>query len=304
MDGVVVNGINMYCAAEQMRIYICGFNWNYQRQIVEMDQRSVYYLQQLYEAGISDSEYWIGTGIEFNDLSLLIEKLSRALSEADRIYIYDMLNCNISFFLKEVFDVLFKKSGLELQHWFWKENCNALKKRYPNILEQLEITDSNSGELFVRPYGLRGKVFYRKNEQREYDLYSTYNPADVGVQMAQTINFEKYERIYIWGIDEWYKWAGHVFGQIHKSIEISIYVTSLSEFRRFLFNMPAAGFLVHPEVDWKINCEVKEFISNYSVEKNKNSYIYVSECLEDELKMLCEFIKENLLDSNIYESVK
>ena len=59
-----------------------------------------------------------------------------------------------------------------------------------------------------------------------------------------------------------------------------------------------------PEVDWKINCEVKEFISNYSVEKNKNSYIYVSECLEDELKMLCEFIKENLLDSNIYESVK
>lgn len=101
MDGVVVNGINMYCAAEQMRIYICGFNWNYQRQIVEMDQRSVYYLQQLYEAGISDSEYWIGTGIEFNDLSLLIEKLSRALSEADRIYIYDMLNCNISFSLKK-----------------------------------------------------------------------------------------------------------------------------------------------------------------------------------------------------------
>ena len=66
-----------------------------------------------------------------------------------------------------------------------------------------------------------------------------------------------------------------MFGQIHKSIEISIYVTSLSEFRRFLFNMPAAGFLVHPEVDWKINCEVKEFISNYSVEKNKNSYIHV-----------------------------
>lgn len=296
-----MNEIEMFNVVEQMRTCVFLFNIKYQRQEISIPHEAVSLLRDIYQIGISDKDYWNNTGVKLEIIDELAGELEKAILESNWVYVYDKLNSDITYFLKIVFEVLFKKNAVLLETWFWEENRAALRERYPAIEKQLEkmADDYEKDKQFVRSYGLRGRVVYRKNERVEYDLYSSYDPAMVGAQIEQKLGLENYERLYVWGFNGGYEYTNQYVMQMHRKIPMEIYVANLTEFKRILQHTYRKGFILSPVVEWKFNFTLKEFLNHIDLSKKDDSYIYVTEYSKEELPYIRDFINKNALNSNI-----
>lgn len=301
MGGDVLNEIEMFNAAEQMRRCVFSFNINYQRQEISISAEAVSLLRDIYQAGMSDKDYWNNTGINLEIINELTGELERAILESNWVYVYDKLNVDIAFLLKTIFEVLFTRSAVLLENWIWEENRVALRERYPIIEKQLEkmADDYEKDKQFVRSYGLRGKVVCRQKERMEYDLYSSYDPAMVGVQIEQKLGLEKYEKLYVWGFNGGYECTNQYVMQMHRKTPMEIYVVNLTEFKRILQHTYRKGFILSPVVEWKFNFTLQDFFNHIDLSEKDDSYIYVTEYSKEELPYIREFINRNSLNSNI-----
>lgn len=301
MGGGGLSVIEMYSAAEQMRTYIFLFNIKYQRQEIRIDQEAVSLLQDVYQAGLSDQDFWNNTGIDLEIINEFARELKGAIFEKNWVYIYDMLNVDITYLLKTIFEVLFTKSAGLLENWIWEENRAALRERYPAIADQLEKMhdDHENDKQYVRAYGLRGRVVCRKKGRMEYDLYSSYDPTMVGAQIEQKLGLENYEKLYIWGFNGGYEYINEYVMQRHWKTPMEIYIGNLAEFKRILQHTYRKGCILSPAVEWKFNCTLQDFFDHIDLSKRDVSYIYLTEYSEEELPFIREFINKNSLNSNI-----
>lgn len=291
--------IKMYRAVDQMRDYIWIFNLNYGKQNLKIYACMLPFVNEICEIGLSDTLYWKNTEVDFRVVYDQIDNMKKAVEDEDIVYIYDKLNFEIRWFIKSIFEVLFKKSAKELRSLFWSENREALQKRYPEILKKIEEFNNEENESCIRDYGLRGNVIFRKNSNVEYDLYSTYSPGEVGVYTMINSDLKKYNKIYIWGFNGGYEISGGLFCFEDKRVEVEIYVTNLIEFKHILLNVPRKGMLLNPDVKWKFNICIEDFLKNIDLQKKQESYIYVTEYVDDGLTILKKFIYKYSLNSNI-----
>lgn len=291
--------IKMYRAVEQMRDYIWIFNLNYGRQDLYIYACILPFVNEICDIGLSDTLYWENSGIDFKVLYNQMDDIKRAVDDMDIVYIYDKINCEIRWFVKAVFEVLFEKSANELRCLFWSENKEALQQRYPEILKKIEEFDNEGNKLCIRDYGLRGNVIYRKKNNIEYDLYTAYSPGEVGAYTMLNSELKRYNKIYMWGFNGGYEVSGGCFVSRDKKIELEIYVTDLIEFKHILLNIPRKGMLLNPDVKWEFNICIEDFLKNIDLQKKKESFIYVTECVDDSLIALEKFIRKHSLNSNL-----
>lgn len=291
--------IRMYGAVEQMRNYIWIFNLNYGRQKWDIYRSLVPFAKEIWEAGISDLSYWKNTEVDPQKLYDLADGMEKAVESKDIVFLYDLLNYEIRHCITDIFTVLFEKDSEVLERWFWDENRKALKERYPEILDRIDNGSDGKDGQNVREYGLRGRVVFRKDGDAEADLYTAYNPGEIGIWMAQDRGFSKYGRIYVWGFDGAYELSGGRFYFDDGKTELELFVTDLTEFRQILMHTMRKGFLLNPDVNWNFDCSIGDFIKSIDLKKKEVSYIYITEYSEKDMEKLKEFIDVNGLDSNI-----
>lgn len=296
-----MNVIEMFNAAELIRMWVFVFNIKYQRQEISIFHGAVSSLRDIYQIGISDKDYWNNTGVKLEIINELADELANAILESNWVYVYDKINVDITYLLKSIFEVLFTKNAVLLENWIWEENRAALKERYPAIEKQLEkiADDDEKDKQFVRSYGLRGKVVCRKNKRMEYDLYSSYDPAMIGVQIEQKLGLENYEKLYVWGFNGGYEYTNEYVMQSGGKAPMEIYVTNLAEFKRILQHTYRKGCILSPNVEWKFNFTLKDFLNHIDLSEKDNSFIYVTEYSKEELPYIRNFINKNSLNSNI-----
>lgn len=287
----------MFCATDRMLIRILLFNMSYQKQEIGITIDSISPLRDIYQIVVSDIDYWNDTGVVLETIDALTGKLESAILQSDWVYVYDKLNYEVAYLLRAVLKTLFDKSAPVLKNWIWEENKIALRERYPDIYKQLMEVDCNEEKRFVRSYGLRGSVVYRKNEQIEYDLYSSYDPEAFGALVGQELGLEKFKKWYILGFHGAYDCSG-VYWRMRK-VNIEIYVVNIAEFKLILQNTLRKGFLLNPDVEWRFHLKLQDFFNNIDLSAKDDSYIYVTEYAKEELPYIREFIKKNALNSNI-----
>lgn len=301
MGGDILNAIEMFNVAEQMRTCVFLFNTKYHRQEINHSQEAVSLLRDIYQIGMSDKDYWNNTGIKLEIIDELAVELARAILEKNWVYVYDKLNVDVTHLLIAIFETLFTKSAVLLENWIWEENRAALRERYPAIEKQLEkmIDDYEKDKPFIRSYGLRGKVVCRKKERMEYDLFSSYDPAMVGMQIEQKLELENYDKLYVWGFNGGFELTNPYVMHRHEETPMEIYVGDLTEFKRILRHSYRKGFILSPVVEWKFNYTLRDFFNHIDLAQKDNSYIYLTEYSEEELPYIRDFINKNSLKSNI-----
>ena len=298
-EGDYLDLIRMYNAADYMREYIWSFNLIYERQYNDKWKYLLPAMDELGAAGESDKAYWEDTKIDFCFWKNQVNDIEKALAMGDIVYIYDKLNFEIRWFIKCVLDVMFEKNFIDLQKWFWNENREAMKKRYPEVLEQIEKLDSKKNEQYIRDYGLRGKVIYRKHNNLEYDLYSGYSPVEVGNRIMRETEFKRYNYIYIWGFNGGYEIAGGDFC-FERTKKFEVYITDLFEFKQIIFNTMRKGILLDPNINWIFNKGLRDFFNSINKLNREETYIYVTEnCLEKELISIRKYVETNSINCNI-----
>lgn len=291
------NTIKVYRAVEQIRNFIWFYNKKYFRKDIEgSEQKLISYLQSFYEIVINDYQYWKKMGVDLNVLSEIIKKLEAAVKFKDFVFIYDCLNIDIGRMIFEILNILFYNKKEELCKWFWKENSEALKQRYLSILKQLETIVQNDS-VYVRDYGIRGRVVYREDNGREYDLYGAYNPVETGLQMVQKLYLENYDYIYIWKFSGGFEVKSIL--DIKEKIKIDIYVPDLYEFKVIMKNTLRKGILLDQRLNWVFEQNLRNFLHSIDLRKRDKIFIYVSGCSNEEYATLNKFIIKNDLDSNL-----
>ena len=79
MGGDILNAIEMFNVAEQMRTCVFLFNTKYHRQEINHSQEAVSLLRDIYQIGMSDKDYWNNTGIKLEIIDELAVELARAI---------------------------------------------------------------------------------------------------------------------------------------------------------------------------------------------------------------------------------
>ncbi len=301
-----MDAVELYCAVEKIRVFTFSFNLQYKRQNVELEMdRLLPYIQEVYRIGMLDELYWKNTNVDFHELIRQKEELKSAIFSEDYVYVYDKLNYELWSSIKAILKVLLKKNYSDLSNFFWNWNRDALKIRYPEILMQMEMISEEKRYKYIRDYGLRGRVVYNIDADREYDLYSAYNPSEIASRIVETSYFEKCNKIYMWGYSGGFEVDG-IMNAVefkNKDLGIEIYVTDLNKFRQILNNTKRREALLHSHIDWRFNLNVRNFISDFSLNLKEESYIYlcdyVSEYNYKEMKLLKNFIQKYAINSNI-----
>ena len=293
--------IRMYNALDQMRDYIWIFNLNYMKQKIDIYGSFIPFAAEIYSAGTSDLLYWKDSEIDFEKLCDYMEDIQKAIEAKDIVYIYDKLNYEIRYYINDFFKILFVKDSELLGKWFWEENRKALKERYPKIVELLDkgCNYNVKNEQYVRDYGFRGKVIYRKSNDIEYDLYSAYNPGESGICTAQGIGLSQYRTIYVWGFNGAYEISGSKFCFGEGNTDIKVFIKDSNEFKQILLHTLRKGFLLNPDVHLFFDSTVTHFLNSIALEKKEESYVYVTEYSGKDMVLLKEFIDVNHLNSNI-----
>lgn len=292
-----MNVIKMYCAVDRIRNYIWFFNQQYRRQNKIDVSYVIADIQEVRRIGEEDILYWEKTEVDFQMLYHQEDKLKKAVQAKDFVFVYDQLNYELRNMTQIIFDVLFAKSSIELGQYFWSENRNALKIRYPEVLKQLEMIDDKKES--IRSYGTRGKVVYRTEENREYDLYSAYNPIESGLLMAEGIDLCKYNKLYVWGFNGGFEIDGISYSLDGNRMDFEVFITDLSEFRQILLSTPRKCLLLNPDVKWHFNAGIMEFVNGIDLQKKESSYIYSAKSQGNDVNLLKEFICKYSLNSNI-----
>lgn len=294
---IFLDSIGMYNVAHKIRQIIHIYNENYWMQTAYIDTNFlVMYMRQIYEIGTEDIAYWGTEEIGFQSIDDLIVELQNADKSMDYVMIYDLLNFELWQMIKRVVEVLFKKNGKELCDYFATENEKAMKKRFPEVLRQIDTFGEGSQCEDVRDYGLRGRVVYRKKGSFEFDLYSAYNM--VGLKRMRNIDYAKDNLIYVWGCNGGFEINEIAIINTIDDIRLEINVTDLNEFSQILRNTYRGDALLNPRINWRFDLTEEELIKNFDLKNREKSYIYVCDGAEN-TNLLKEFICANELDSNI-----
>lgn len=293
------NTIKVYRVVEQIRNFIWFYNIKYFRKDIEgSEQKLIPYLQNLYEVVKNDYVYWKTNGIDLNIICEIIHNLGVAVESEDFVSIYDCLNYDICKIIFEILNVLFDNKQEELREWFWKENSDALKQRYSSILKQMEAIVQDD-IAYVRDYGMRGRVVYRADNGREFDLYGSYNPVEMGFQMVQTLFLEKYENFYIWKFSGGFEVKAILDLKAKENCEIEIYVPDLYEFKNIMNSTIRKGILLDKRLKWVFKKNIQNFMKSIDLQKKDKVFIYISGCSNEECNILNQFIIKNELNTNL-----
>ncbi len=272
------------------------FNLRYAKQQIIYTDALTEHIKKLYESGMSDTLYWRHTNVNFPLFCKLAENIQEKEREKDFVSVYDIVNFELWKEIKYVAGVFFDRNIEELTAYFWNINSETLKQDYPMIvqhMENIQIEDVNESS---RSYGIRGRVVYRKKTDIEYDLYSGYNPVELGIRTEEIFDLKKYSKIYMWGYNGGFELNGIYITECVADIEV--YVTDLKEFKLILSNTLRMGVILPANIEYRFNVELKEFIENFNLCDKENSFIYVCEDYGDNL-MLRQFIEDNHINSNI-----
>lgn len=278
--------------------FINDFNFDYKEQKILNITLLISYIQDIYEIGMSDVSYWNGTKADFLKLREQGEALQKAEKANDFVRIFDILISSLWGAIRYVAEALLDKDATVLRTYFWDINKEALKENYPMILEDIKAIKIEKEQQYYRPYGIRGRVVYKVEKNAECDLYSGYNPIGLGMQRAEIINLRKYRKIYIWGDNAGFEIDG-IVQPTEGKIDIEVYITDLMEFKSVLLNTPRRGVLLHPNIKFKFNMDLKALIESFDLQRANESYIYVWDNNSEDLNILRQFISNNSINSNI-----
>ena len=259
------------------------------------------YIKDIGDLGETDIHYWKNSNVRLVEIRRLEDELRNAGLANDFVSIYDIVNFELKRKLINISEVLFQVNGTELKKYFWNINQEALKIRYPNILVAMENIQLEEENKYSRPYGIRGKVVYKKNKDVEYDLYSGFNPIGLGIKMVEMIDINPYQNIYVWGCNGGYEINGLSIVSNEQKVGIEVYVTDLREFKEILSNTPRRGILLQSNIEYKFDIGLKEFLERVDLQKREETYIYVCESCKENLTILKKFVHDNFLNSNIGE---
>lgn len=258
-------------------------------------------IKEVCDLGETDLCYWKKKHVNFSELRRLEGELVKAELAKDFVSIYDIMNFEVQRYLIDISDVLFQVNGTELREHFWKINQEALRIRYPNILEEMETIQLEEDSYYTRPYGTRGKVVCKRYKDFKFDLYSGYNPTRLAIQMLEKENIKAYRNLHVWGCNGGYEINGFAVISDGLGIKIKVYVTDLGEFKKILSNTPRRGVMLHSNIEYEFHVGLKEFIEKFDLQKKEDNYIYVCESGGEDLTVLKHFIHNNFLNSNIGE---
>lgn len=287
----------MYNTTHKIRQIIHLFNEKYWLQNAGVDtELLLIHIQAMCRIRAENPAYWEGVELDFQRAYALMEEIQSAVESEDFVQVYDIFNFELWQIVRRILEVLFSKNAELLRDYFVKENRAALQERFPEMLKQIDRLDEKSPCEYVRPYGLRGRVIYRKEGNMELDLYSAYNMS--GLKRLKGVDYGKYSRIYLWGCN-----GGTEINEItatshFEHMELEVFVTDLYELKRILSNTYRRGMLLNPRINWNFNVREEDLIKGFDMQKKEVSYIYVCDSAK-ELSLLKEFICTNTLSSNI-----
>lgn len=290
----------MYNATDQIRriIYMYNFGYMMQKNIIDANILMPS-IQEMCRIGMQDMAYWENAEIDFVKAYKQMENVLKAEKRKDVVGIYDRLNYEIWGIVRQVLEVLFHKDSNILSNYFWEENREALKIRFPEILKQIGAMPKNDFCKNVRDYGLRGKVVYREYLDSEIDLYSAYGAN--GFNMMKNIDYRKYNKIYVWGCNGGAEINEIVLMSEEAGLLSEIYVTDLYEFKQILSNTCRKGVLLDSRIEWKFSAEVNDLVKSFDMLKKEISYIYVCNSAKNR-QIVNDFIYTHSLNSNIGDS--
>ncbi len=289
----------MFFAANWIRDYSSNFNRNYRNQNMKLEtDLLISYMKKIHKIGLTDVLYWQDTDIDFQVICGQIDAIKQAAEACDYVYIYDKLNGELRKIVNDISETLFNKSAEELKECFWKINCDALQKRYPEVLQKLKAIHSEENGECIRPYGLRGRVVYTENGKEESDLFSACNPNDVGIRTAEKLEIGRYSKTYVWGYNGGFE-ISELLMPDRQGADVEIYVTDLRLFERILSNVHRSWLLVVENVSWKFEVSMDEFLNRIDLRDSNDIYILVGERYGNDLGKLKAFIDRNSINSNI-----
>lgn len=295
----------MYCVADELRNIIFYFNLQYKNHILKINTNYlITTITSVYEIAATDELHWKETGINFSILKTIIREIERTLITRDLVCLYDIVNYKLWAIIKKIFEYLFEKYNEELQSYFWEENKEALRKRYPDLLEYLDHFNEYETDEGVRLYGLRGRVIYRKNNTMERDLYSSYNPIEICTKVISKEINECFDKIYVWGfngfeVDGLFNVANN--GVKYKDTTIEVIITNLKECKQILKNTRRKNWLLNDKITWRYNVKIEEVLKEIEeiLDDKVTIYFYINEISGDDYEKMKIFLKKRMIRSNL-----
>lgn len=293
--------IELYYAVEELRNYIYRFNFEYKRNDFEVDIKVLAsYVQKVCDMKENEILRRMDKTVDVQTLQDSLQFIHKAVHAEDYVSIYDILNGELRTCVFIIGKTLYHNCAEKFCEYFWQKNREALKIRYPEMLALLERADNEDKSIGIRSYGQRGRVVYRRNEDREYDLYSAYIPFETEDYMTEIYGgFEECSRIFMWGCNGGFEIDAILHKSNSEKQRIKVFVTDLTEFKYIMKNMQRSGDLLRPEITWNFCADLKELFRDVELEKREEVYIYVSRYYYGDIKTLKRFIVEHSLKNNL-----
>ena len=232
-----------------------------------------------------------------------IKQINEAIDQKDYTYIYDCINGYIHIFTRRMLTKLFRNHRNMIEDHFWKDNIGALKKRYPDIANEIMKNESDNPRLKLREYGLRGKVLSVIDQIEEHDLYTEYDPVDFALQVTKNYCFREYKNIFIWilGCDFDINAINSMIEMIYmNNAHLYVYVASTYVFSLFLHHTARIGILSESRIMYYFEKTVQNFLQD--VVKKNNTYVYIGAySLRDfnEINIIKDFVINNKIENNM-----
>lgn len=298
-----MNALEIYKDLDRLRNFIWFFDISFSKNDVEgvskLSNKTLIVLEKILCSDIRDDifnfpkdecEYWM----------LFMARYRKAVEARDNIYLYDCLNVELKELSCKMLEILWKEYMKELKGFIWHENSEALGSRYPDILNKIDLSKGVDDVLGIREYGMRGQVLYLKEDMREYDLYSGYNPNDFVYHVLKRYDFGKYKKIFVWTLGGDFD-IGVLFQLCaNNKTELEVYVASIEVFGELLHSTIRKGVLLEQQIKYNFEYTIDSFLEDALMENDIYVYIGVYSLSDtDEKKKIEKFLDDKQIDSNI-----
>lgn len=299
------NDIKIYFIADNVmsiRSWIYCYNLEYRKYQMGVEselEEMLLSFREVFE-GKYESVFCLQFGKQyFETIQCDIDAVDKVAKAKDYTAAYDILNGTILLNTIKLLSLIFQQYRDGISKIFWKDNKAALEERYPGVVEKIEQL-SKDESIGVREYGSRGKVVYKKNDEMEYDLYSAYQPFDVGERMTEMLLTEDYYKIYMWGCNGGFELNGFMHEFWYENSIIEIYINDLREFACILRNTKRKGAILNSRIHWHFGTGVKDFLRDFLTDKEREkNYLYVSRFCDEDRKTITEFVVNYSINSNV-----
>ena len=250
------------------------------------------YIEEVYETVMTDDPHWQYVKGSICEMKALEEDICKAEEVKDFVSVYDIINSKLWKEVEKALEILLLENIDELKEYFWHSNIEFLKVRYPMISQYIGDVRPEDDMDSCRSYGIRGRVICRV----ERDLYSGYNPIEMGIKMAESMNLNRYCKIYMWGYNGGFELNGiEVIGRT----DVEVYITDLAELKQILLNTTRGGVIEPSHIQYKFDISVKEFMKKIDLGNKEEMFIYICEPENNSVAELKQFIVDNSIHSNI-----